>query len=205
MANNEQLLEVKGFSISPELFSKGYAPGAGPCTCTSVCCSGGVYADVTEREKILSYKEMIKKYMDETQITDESQWFDDHEFDDADFPSGRAVGTTVHNNKCVFLDTMGRCSIQLATTTEGMGRWSIKPLFCILFPVEITNKVIGFDDLLQDDATCCSVSTKFDVPLFEACKDELVHLLGEDGFRAMQEYYNAQPTTIPAATARIEQ
>jgi hypothetical protein len=129
--------------------------------------------------------------MDETQSTDEANWFDHDVEDDPDFPSGKCVGTQVINDKCAFLDRQGRCSIQVAATAEGLHRWAWKPLYCILFPIEISDRVISFDDMLQDQQPCCSVRNEFDVPLFEACRDELVHLLGEDGFSEIRNQYRA--------------
>jgi len=180
---------IKQYIISPELYEKGYSGGRGPCACTSVCCQHGVYADVKERDRILDHRETIKKYMDETQTRDESLWFEQQEEEDSDFASGRRVGTEVVNGKCVFLDRLGRCSIQVATTEEGMHKWAIKPTFCILFPLEISDGVIGFDDLLDEEQSCCSISGAFDVPLFVACKDELTHILGEDGYDELEMFH----------------
>jgi hypothetical protein len=188
---SQPTITVKGFTLSPELFSRGYMEGMSPCTCSSTCCGGGVYVDLTERERILGQRERIKKYMDETQSTDEANWFDHDVEDDPDFPSGKCVGTQVINDKCAFLDRQGRCSIQVAATAEGLHRWAWKPLYCILFPIEISDRVISFDDMLQDQQPCCSVRNEFDVPLFEACRDELVHLLGEDGFSEIRNQYRA--------------
>ena len=181
-------LHVKQYTIAPELYSKGYATGLGPCTCTSACCQHGVYADVKERDKILGHREIIKKYMDETQTREEEQWFEEEEKEDSDFASGRCVGTQVVNGKCAFLDKLGRCSVQVAATEEGMHGWSLKPTFCILFPLVISDNIIGFDDSFQEQA-CCSISTVFDSPMFRACKDELVHLLGEDGYGELEAFY----------------
>jgi hypothetical protein len=150
-----------------------------------------VYADVREKENILDHKDMIRKYMDETQSPDEALWFEDRESEDTDFPSGRCIGTREINDKCAFLDRGGRCTLQIAATEEGMHKWALKPLFCILYPIEISNNVVSFDDMLQDEQHCCSISSDFQVPLFEACKDELVHLLGETGFTSLQGYYDA--------------
>lgn len=182
-------LVVNGLTISPDLFRKGFPAGHGPCTCTSVCCSGGVYADVRERDVIMAHREMIRGHMDETQPHDDALWFEGHETDDADFASGRCVGTREHNGKCVFLDRMGRCSLQTAAVDAGMDRWAIKPLFCILFPIEITNRVVSFDDLLQDEQPCCSIDSRFEVPVFRACRDELTRLLGEEGYAKLEEHY----------------
>jgi len=148
-----------------------------------------VYADVKERDNILAHKDVVKKYMDESQTTDESLWFEPNEFEDADFPSGRCIGTREINRKCAFLDKQGRCILQVAATAEGMHKWALKPLFCVLFPIEISNGVIGFDDLLQDDQDCCSARSDFEVPLLQACKEELTHLLGSERYRRLQSLY----------------
>jgi hypothetical protein len=184
-------MQIKNYSISPELFTRGFRSGTGPCSCTSTCCEGGVYADVRERDTILSHRAIIAKYMDETQSTDERDWFENEEHVDPDFPSGRCVGTREVNNKCAFLNRAGRCTLQVAAMSEGMHRWAFKPLFCILYPIEISDNMISFDEMLQDEESCCSTEPYFDIPLFEACKDELTHLVGEDGFARMKEYYES--------------
>jgi hypothetical protein len=184
-------LIIKGYTIAPELFSKGFPTGGGPCTCTSRCCSGGVYVDPKERDRILEAKERVKKQMDSSQVADESQWFEEEEIEHTDFPSGRCVGTLEINEKCAFLDSMGRCSIQLASVAAGEHKWSMKPLYCVLFPIEITDRVIGFDDLLQEEATCCSIAEEFSSPLFRGCKEELTYLLGEDGYEMIERHYAA--------------
>ena len=45
--------------------------------------------------------------------------------------------------------------------------------------------------MLQDEETCCTISDSFTVPLFEACREELVHIVGEEGYAAMEEHYAA--------------
>ncbi len=183
------MLTVKGYTISPDLFKKGFRTGGGPCTCTSRCCEGGVYIDISEHERILAHKELIKQQMDGTQSKDESTWFEQEAFDHEDFPSGRAIGTQEIEGKCAFLDGQGRCSLQVASAASGSGKWALKPLYCILYPIEISDKVIGFDDLLQDEEHCCTICERFAMPLFEGCREELVHLLGEDGYDAIARHY----------------
>jgi len=202
--SDETTLIVKGYAIAPELFTRGYQEGRGPCSCTSVCCSGGVFADVRERDAILAHKEMIARAFDETQPADPAQWFEAHESEDSDFPSGRCVGTAEYNGKCAFLDRFGRCSIQVASVREGMDRWALKPLYCILFPIEITHNLVSFDDLLQDEQECCSIGEAFATPIFRACRDELIHLLGEDGYAELEAHFEAQyRSRTPAARAGI--
>ena len=189
MTEQPPSLIVQGFTISPDLFRMGYPDGGGPCTCASTCCEGGVYLDVRERDRILEHRELIKRHMDETQNLNEQAWFEPGEILDGDFPSSRCAGTEVHNGRCAFQDKYGRCSIQVATTEEGLGRWYLKPLYCILYPIEVTGGVVGHDDMLQDQRSCCTVSPSFHTPIYQACRDELLHLVGDEGYSEIDRHY----------------
>jgi hypothetical protein len=182
-------LKVGRFVIDGGLFTKGFPSGGGPCRCSSTCCAGGVLVDKTEHDVILAHHDLIARHMDETQVTDHMKWFESEEVHDTDFASGKAVGTEVINEKCAFLDKTGRCSIQLAAVSSGMHKWALKPLFCVLFPIEISNGVVSFDDMLQNQEACCSVGGEFDIPLFEGCREELEHLVGKEGYARMQDHY----------------
>jgi hypothetical protein len=184
---------VKGYTIASEFFEKGFPAGGGPCTCSSACCSGGVYADIADRDRILADKEIIKKYMDGTQSLDDATWFDAIDEEDDDFPSGWCVGTSVVNDKCVFLNSAGHCSLQSAAMGEGKHKWFWKPFYCVLYPVEVSSKVVSFDPMLQDEETCCTLKDTFTVPLFEGCREELVYFLGEDGYALIEERHRGRP------------
>ena len=191
MITPDKSLKVDRYTMSGELFAKGFPDGGGPCACSSACCEGGVFVDVKEREAIIAHRELIARHMDDTQSTDPGRWFEAAVAEDPDFPSGQCVGTQVVNDKCAFLDGAGRCSLQRAAVAAGMHKWAIKPLFCILYPIEISNNTVSFDGMLQDEYSCCSIGPAFAVPLFQACREELVHLVGEEGFTAMEEHYAA--------------
>jgi len=191
VAEDRPVLTVDGYIFSNELFEKGFPSSGGPCGCSSVCCAEGVYVDLADRDRILSQKDMIKKYMDDSQTRDDACWFESREMEDGDFPSGRCVGTEAVNGKCVFLDGFGRCSLQVAAASEGMHKWALKPFFCVLYPIEVTHRVVSFDDMLQDEQACCTIGHQYDTPLFEGCKEELTYLVGPDGFRKVEEHYAA--------------
>lgn len=182
-------ITIKGLTFAPELFERGFASGHGPCRCSSSCCMSGVFLDVRQRDRILEHAPEIRRQMDETQDSRSECWFDPEEVSDRDFPSGRCVGTAVINDKCAFLDRTGRCSIQVAAVAAGLDRWAWKPHYCILFPIEVSGGVVNFDDMLQEDEACCTVSTSFEVPLFRACRDEIIHLVGHDGYQRLEEHY----------------
>ena len=189
MITPDKSLKIGQYTMSGELFTKGFRKDAGPCSCSSACCEGGVFVDLHERDVIMAHRDLIARHMDQTQTTDPSRWFETEVVDHTDFPSGECVGTEVINDKCAFLDGAGRCSLQKAAVAEGMHKWSIKPLFCILYPIEISDGIVSFDEMLQEEETCCTIETSFDVPLFEACREELVHIVGNEGYALMEKHY----------------
>jgi hypothetical protein len=192
MSNDREPLRVGRYLLAPELFELGYARGCGPGACSTTCCKRGAYLDPAERDRILAHKDLVKAHMDESQSRDDALWFEPVEKSDADFPSGKCVGTAEIDDKCAFLDRRGRCSLQTAASADGMHKWALKPTYCILYPIDVSNDVVKFDFRLQSQRACCSVSALFEVPVFEACREELAHLLGEDGFAAVAEHNRMQ-------------
>jgi Protein of unknown function (DUF3109) len=180
-------MHIGKYDIDPILFEKGFLKGCGPFACESTCCAGGVYVDLKEKELILSHKETVKKYMDETQLADDTRWFDNDVEDDADFPSGKIVGTEVVNDKCVFLNKTGLCSLQIAGTEEKLGRWALKPFYCVAFPITVEEGVLTFDDFLNAKTSCCSLTDNKEATLVEACKEELEFVLGSSGYKTLSE------------------
>jgi hypothetical protein len=77
----------------------------------------------------------------------------------------------------------------VAAVTAGLHKWALKPRYCVIFPLEVIGNVIRFDARMQGKQPCCSVRKDFVVPLFEACREELVHLIGEQGFEKVQAHY----------------
>lgn len=136
---------------------------------------------------ILEKREIVKKYMDETQPLDESKWFEPIE-EDKDFDSGYCAGTETYNNKCVFLDKVGFCSLQKAAVDRGEDKWNYKPLYCILFPLVIFEGKLTIDDEHLERMHYCSKSKNQTSTIFEAMKDEIHHFLGEEGYSDLLEY-----------------
>jgi hypothetical protein len=175
--------------VADELFERGYGAGAGPCACSADCCSRGAYVDVNERDHVLARAALILPHLDETQSKDPAHWFESEIEADSDYPSGRRVGTQLVHGKCSMLDARRRCSLQVAATAAGLHKWALKPLYCYLFPIEIIDNVVCFNPRDQGRQPCCSVHAEFAVPLFRACREELVQLLGLDGYAALEEHY----------------
>lgn len=186
---SEQEIEISGTKFELKIFTEGFQDKNGPNACTSKCCRHGVYLDPVERDRIIAHAGIVEKYMDGTQTRDRSKWFDNTQEEDRDFPSGVCVSTEVHNDKCVFLDAKGRCVLQVAEKEEGMKRFSLKPFYCVLFPIVKVDGVIGYDDFCSGDSPCCTATSASQTKMVESCYIELEHVLGAEKYREVLEYY----------------
>jgi hypothetical protein len=182
-------LEISGVKVDPIIFTKGFKEPKGPNACTSNCCKHGVYIDPMERDKILSHADKVEKYFDGTQTKDRNKWFNNFEEEDTDFPSGKCVSTEVYNDKCVFLNGDGKCTLQLAETNEGLPRFSLKPYYCVLFPIVKIDDVFQYDDFCFGQANCCTASSESDLKMVEVCSVELEYALGKSKYQDLLAYY----------------
>ena len=135
----------------------------------------------------MEMKDRIIKSMDDSQTTDTVKWFEAPQ-EDEDFDSGIAVGTELHNGKCVFLDKQGFCTLQKIAMEDGEFRWKYKPLYCILFPLVIYQDTITVDDEHLDRMHYCNKSENQTSTIFETCSEELRFLLGESGFIELKAF-----------------
>lgn len=181
-------LTINKLRIDPQLFELGFAKNATPNDCCGKCCRGGVYLSLDEKGKILENRELIKQYMDETQPINDDLWFANELIEDADFPNHVCDSTNVHNDKCVFLQKDNKCSLQSLALDKGFHKWSLKPLYCVAFPVVITNNELTFDDFLSGEAECCTAIKGLPISVIEACKEEFLHILGKDGYIKLTQF-----------------
>ena len=186
---SDQEIEIAGTKFELRLFTDGFQHKDGPNACTSLCCRHGVYLDPTDRDRILAHADTVVKYMDETQLKDKCKWFDNSEEEDRDFPSGVCVSTQTHNDRCVFLDSKGRCALQVTEKQEEMKRFSLKPYYCVLFPIVKVDGVIEYDDFCSGEAPCCTAVKDGCTKMVESCYIELEHALGAEKYKQVLDYY----------------
>ena len=174
--------KINGIQIDPKIFTFSFS-----CSCNGECCYYGVYTDLKEYEKIIEIKDKIIPLFDDSMISNPEKWFEDPEKDE-DFDSGIAVGTEINNGKCTFLDKSGLCVLQKLAINEGVYQWKYKPLYCILFPLTIYENALTIDDEHIDRLKVCNRNPAEEKTIFEACKDELRHFFGEEGFKELDAY-----------------
>lgn len=186
---SDQEIEISGLKFDPTIFTNGFEEKDGPNACISLCCRHGVYLDPSERDRILAHGDLIEKHLDETQTRDRDKWFDNTEEEDPDFPSGKCVSTQVHNDKCVFLKKDGKCAVQVTEKEEGMQRFSLKPFYCILFPIVKVDGVFMYDDFCSGESACCTASRGSKNKMIETCSIEFEHALGSTKYKEILDYY----------------
>lgn len=175
-------IEIKGLKVDPALFTVKFN-----CLCDGECCEYGVYADIKEREAIEAITPQIVAEMDDTQTADTSKWFEEPGPDE-DFPSGIATGTEVHNNKCVFLDGKGLCSVQKVCMKSYEHKWKFKPFYCILFPIYVYKDVLTYDNEHLERLKTCNKKEVPVTPLAISCREEIEHVIGADGYEELMKY-----------------
>ena len=189
-------LEYNGLKIDPLIFTQGFVPSCDVGICAGECCDWGVYMDLNFKDVILHHKDDIIDIMDEDQIKDPDKWFDNEIEKDADFPTGLSVGTDVYinskgNEQCVFKDNNNFCSLQNAAIKKSMHKWGIKPKYCIMYPLTIVNGILTYDDTHSKRLSYCGIHKKenFTHSVFEAMQEELIFVLGKDGYDFLKEHF----------------
>ncbi len=156
--------------------------------CDAACCSYGVWVDVQERDQILAHASLVRRTMEPQQERNPDRWFEQHEEEDADFPSGRCVGTVATARGCVFLDSVGRCVLQTAALAEGLPKFFLKPFFCASYPVLIEEGMLTIDSPdFVSRTSCCTLQTGGELGVMDVCAEELEFVLGGEGFRELKE------------------
>lgn len=189
-------IEYNGLRIDPVIFTQGFVPGCDVVKCFGQCCDWGVYMDVNFRDVIMQHKDDIVEVMDEEQIKDHEKWFEVEIERDPDFPSGYSIGTEVYTDakgkeSCVFKDKNNFCTIQNAAIKKGMHKWSIKPKYCIMYPLTIVDGILTYDDTHSGRLNYCGIHKKenFTQTVFEAMQEELIFILGKEGYDFLKEHF----------------
>jgi Fe-S-cluster containining protein len=180
-------IRIGRYEVEPELLRQRVADPLGPSGgCTALCCASGVCVSFAERDRVLAHADVVRRYMDRTQVKDSTKWFGVRVRRDADFEGGRCVGTRVHGGKCAFLNGDGLCTLQITSAREP-NLPQLKPFYCRLFPLVIVDGVLGYDDLCSGEASCCTFKRQGAVPVVEACRPELELALGATGAETVVE------------------
>lgn len=185
---NHRLTHIPTLKIDPVVFASKFSHGCSMTNCNASCCHSGVMVDLWERDKILENADLIRQHMEPEQEHDSSRWFDSDDEQDADFPSGRAIGTQANERGCIFLMKDGRCVLQFVAAEQGVSKHTLKPFFCFAFPVTIESGVLTIDDPdFTNRHECCSMIPGGSQTVLEVCAEEFEFVLGSEGLKELTE------------------
>lgn len=177
--------------VSEQVLTARFARSCSTESCSARCCREGVLVDVAHRDRVLAESALIVRHMEPSQEHDPARWFEDHDEPDLDFPSGRAVNTTIVNGTCVFLDSRRRCVLHSAEATSP----GLKPFFCRAYPVAIDHGLVTLDlGWCPDDTQCCEPLDGGELTALDVYKPELLHMLGNAG---LAELHRIAELTLP--------
>lgn len=177
-----KLVHLSGLGIDENMFSGRFPRTCATSRCNGDCCRTGVWADLAERDRILENADLIRSHMEGDQEQNPDLWFDAEIFEHTDFPSGRAAGTQVRNNACVFLNGAARCVLQIASQDKSV---SLKPFYCFAFPITIEESKLMIDEGFNQN--CCTLAPNGELDVFDVCAGELRYVLGDDGLSELEQ------------------
>ena len=176
---------IRDLAVDSGLLTARYSRECATFKCDGACCARGVWIDLAQRDAILASAELVQRYMAPQQEHDPARWFDGQFKDDLDFPSGRATGTAVHNDGCVFLDPARRCVLH-AVDVAGTLSTRLKPFYCRLYPLVLNEGVLTLDEPAGGDRPiCCTQTVGGQRNVFEVCAGEFEDVLGSEGLREL--------------------
>jgi len=176
---------ISDLRVGEEVFSARFAGDADSSRCSAFCCRAGVLVDIAHRDRILAESALVREYMEPTQERDPAKWFFAEDEEDVDFPSGRAINTTLVDGTCVFLDSQRRCSLQRAEERSP----GLKPFYCRAFPVVIAAHRLTLNcDHCPDDTQCCGIVAEVagNRTALDVFRFEFTHTIGADGMRELE-------------------
>jgi hypothetical protein len=193
-----RLRHIPELRVGQGILYKKFSSACSMTACNASCCQGGVLVDIAERDMILKHENLVLRYMEPQQDHDPQAWFDDETVEDADYPSGIAVETQTMENGCVFLDSAGLCVLQKAAMGEGMPKFTLKPFFCVAFPITIDKGVLETDEPdFTNRPHCCSVIESGNLSPLEVCAEELEFMLGHDGLSELRHAVQSLQASKP--------
>jgi len=175
---------ISDLQVDEDVFTARFASDADSSRCSARCCRAGVLVDIAHRDRILSEAALVREYMEPSQEHDPTKWFVAEDEEDVDFPSKRAINTTLVGGTCVFLDSQRRCVLQRAEERSP----GLKPFYCRAFPIVIVEGHLTLNcDHCPDDTQCCGIVTAGERTALDVFRFELAHVLGADGVSELEQ------------------
>lgn len=177
---------VGSFRLSPEFFVRTRLHNQ--CAehgCDGDCCSEGVTATLYEVARIKAHADEIQPYLIEP-----------YDFDSWDLSHPADIGTPLLNEnqpgeQCWFLRKNRLCALHSLALEKGLPVASIKPYFCLFFPLTLIDLDINVTEIAVDGKAyqTCLVEGEQDTYLFKQFEAELRRVIGDANYHELLRRY----------------
>ncbi len=167
--------------IDPKVYTTKFPEKCRTDLCRSRCCRFGVWADAGETEVILAHRHLFRHLM-RPEASDPDAWFG-KTLPDRDCPSGFSVETMDLGGACAFYHPDHGCVLQKGAEQAGLDGWFLKPRFCIMFPLVVTDGELTVDDDMK--TIWCMKERNQTHPILESVQREVEYLFGRDTARTL--------------------
>lgn len=177
---------VGSFRLSPELFVRTKLRNQCIEQChDGHCCEEGVSATLYEVARIKEHAADIQPYL-----------IQPYDFDKWDLSRPADIGTPLLNEnkpgeQCWFLRANRLCALHTFALEKGMPVASIKPYFCLFFPLTLIDLDINVTEIAVDGKAydTCLVEGEREGFLFRQFERELRRVIGDANYRELEMRY----------------
>lgn len=187
--------------VDPYIFSAKFPERCRLDLCGSRCCRFGVWADLEEKEKILSHRELFVDLL-RPEAKDPESWFGAVE-PDGDCPTGLSVETMDIAGACAFFHPDHGCVLQKGAAEAGLHEWHLKPRFCILFPLVVSEGTLTVDEDMK--TLWCMKKKNRTQPVVLSVRKEVRYLYGNEMERKFLDASDCRPAETPRDKKRDEE
>ncbi|MBI4670956.1 MAG: hypothetical protein HY741_04710 [Chloroflexi bacterium] len=177
---------VGTFHLSPEFFIRTRLHNQ--CTvngCDGDCCGEGVAATLYEAARIKAHAHELQPYLVEP-----------FNFDSWALSRAADISTPVLNEnkpgeQCWFQRQNRLCALHSLALDKGMPVSSIKPYFCLFFPLTLVDLDINVTEIAVDGKAydTCLVETEHETYLFRQFETELRRVIGDTNYQELLRRY----------------
>ncbi len=176
---------VGSFRLSPELFTRTTLRNQCIENCNARCCEEGVSATMYDVARIKEHADEIQPYLIEP--IDFAKW---------DTSRAADIGTPLLNEgkpgeQCWFLRANRRCALHSYALDKAIPVASIKPYFCIFFPLTLIDLDINVTEIGIDGKAfdTCLVGSECEGYLFRQFEHELRRVIGDANYWELEQRY----------------
>lgn len=160
--------------VHRDIFLKSYFARCLECTfCHDWCCSYGADIDIQNVEKIEQQKKEILPFV----RPPEGDWFEPKYTYYEEYAGNQYTRINPQGPRCAFISRDQRgCGLHRYALSKGMDYHEIKPLVCILFPLNFEEGILSIAPELDDNSLVCAGAG---ASAYQSIRNELNYYFGQ--------------------------